>query len=175
MSDEQGEYEQHMGDEVYQPDQSEVQDDAGVLDPEDSLDERGVNPAIDEGYSPPEKPLAAQSRGTTAAEQRERDSLDERLRAERPDVEPPPGDGIGDLPGGSGERVDAEVGDRRAGRLTAAGEASRPAGATDDTVAEETGVAGGAASAEEAAVHVVDEPAEAPPAPGEDGNGPPPA
>ncbi|MFJ8787655.1 DUF5709 domain-containing protein [Streptomyces sp. NPDC102462] len=167
MSNEQGEYE-HMGDEVYQPDRSEVQDDAGVLDPEDSLDERGVNPAIDEGYSPPEKPLAAHSRGTTAAEQRERDSLDERLRAERPDVAPPPGDGIGDLPGGSGERVDTEAGDRRAGRLTAAEEAS---GATDDTVAEETGVAGGAASAEEAAVHVVDESAQA----GEDGNGPPPA
>ncbi|MDO0931408.1 DUF5709 domain-containing protein [Streptomyces sp. DG2A-72] len=158
MPDEQREYDdESMGDEVYQPDDSEVQDDAGVMDPEDTLDDRGIDPAIDEGYSPPEKPLAVQRRGTTAAEQRERDSLDERLQAERPDTEPPPGDEIGDVPDGEGEPVDAEAGDRRAGRLTAAAEGAET---QDDTVAEDAGIAGGAASSEEAAVHVVDNPAE---------------
>lgn len=66
----------------------------------------------------------------------------------------PAGDGVGDLPGGDGEPVDSEVGDARAGRLVAPDE-----GAHTDTVSEEVaedvGIDGGAAGAEEAAVHVI--------------------
>ncbi|MBB1242343.1 hypothetical protein GL263_01945 [Streptomyces durbertensis] len=149
-----------MGDEVYQPEERpqgwEVEDDAAQLDPEDSLVERGANPAIEEGYSPPEKPLAAESWGTTAAEQHEREPLEGRLAREEPDVAAPAGDGVGDVPGGEGEPRDAEVGDRRSGRLVAQDEGVR----TDrekDLVAEDVGVDGAAASAEEAAVHTVEE------------------
>ena len=68
-----------MGDEVYQPDRSEVQDDAGLMDPEDTLNDRGINPALDEGYSPPEKPMEVNRFGTTASEQRRGESLEQRL------------------------------------------------------------------------------------------------
>src|SRR6516164_9174934 len=102
-----------MGDQVYQPDGSEVQDDIGPLEPEDTLDDRGVESALDEGYNPPEHPLGVQRWGTTAAEQREGESLDLRLRAELPEVATPDGDGIGDAGGTDGEPLDPEFGDRR--------------------------------------------------------------
>lgn len=57
-----------MGDDVYQPDGSEVQDDAGLLDVSDTLDDRGIDEALDEGYSPPEKPWGVEHNGVTAAE-----------------------------------------------------------------------------------------------------------
>ncbi|MCZ9337026.1 hypothetical protein NGM37_04440, partial [Streptomyces sp. TRM76130] len=65
---------------------------------------------LDEGYSPPEKPLGVDKVGTTAAEQHDGETLDERLSQEVPDVSPPVGDGIGDDPDGAGEPVDPEAG-----------------------------------------------------------------
>lgn len=53
---------QAWGDDVYQPDGSEVQDDAGVLDYEDTL-EGPVGDPLDGGYSPPERPLGAEHTG----------------------------------------------------------------------------------------------------------------
>ncbi len=153
------------GDEVYQPqpDDSEVSDDAALMDPLDTLDDRGVDPALDEGYSPPEKPLEVDRTGTTAAEQRRGESLDQRLAEEVPDQPDPRdevADGIGDAPGAEGEPVDPQAGDERSGRLVGSDEGvPRPAGSqVDDVTAEEAGIAGGAASAEEAAVHTVDDP-----------------
>ncbi|MFF3763744.1 DUF5709 domain-containing protein [Streptomyces sp. NPDC001922] len=145
-----------MGDEVYQPDGSEVQDDAGLLEPEDTLDDRGVREVLDEGYSPPESPWAVESRGTTAGEQHRGEPLEERLAHEMPDVTEPEGDGIGDLPGGDGELWDDEVGDRRAGRLVAPDEGAH-SDEEKDMVASDMGIDGAAASAEEAAVHIVPE------------------
>jgi hypothetical protein len=143
-----------MGDEVYQPDGSEVQDDAGLLDVSDTLDDRGVDEALDEGYSPPERPWGVEHSGVTAAERQRGESLDERLAEEIPDVAVQVGDGIGDLWDGDGELVDDEVGDRRAGRLIAPDE-----GAHEDTekdlIAYDAGVDGAGASAEEAAMHVI--------------------
>jgi hypothetical protein len=131
-----------MGDEVYQPDGSEVQDD------------RGVDEALDEGYSPPERPWGVEHTGVTAAERQRGESLDERLAEEIPDVAVQVGDGIGDLWDGDGELIDDEVGDRRAGRLIAPDE-----GAHEDTekdlIAYDAGVDGAGASAEEAAIHVI--------------------
>jgi hypothetical protein len=142
-----------MGDQVYQPDQSEVQDDAGVLEPEDTLDDRGIDQALDEGYSPPERPWGAESVGTTAEEQQHGETLDERLAREIPDTGVPEGDGPGDAPGTDGELLDDEVGADRAGRLTVPDGEDRPG--AEGMVAKDVGIDGAAASAEEAAVHVV--------------------
>ena len=49
------------------------------LEPERSLDDRGVDDPLDEGYSPPEKPSELLRHG-------EHQTLDERLAAEEPDV-----------------------------------------------------------------------------------------
>lgn len=143
-----------LGDEVYQPQEdADVRDDDGILDPEDTLNERGSDP-YEEGWSPPERPLATDHAGTTAREQREGETLDQRLAEERPDVAPQPGDDVGDLPGGEGEMLDDEVGDARAGRLVAPDEGVRE-DTEKDMLAEDVGIDGGAASAEEAAVHLV--------------------
>ncbi|WP_371494222.1 DUF5709 domain-containing protein [Kitasatospora sp. NBC_00374] len=140
------------GDDVYQPDGSEVTDDTGVLDNEDTLVDRGADP-YDEGWSPPERPLAVERFGTTGNEQAEGQTLDRRLAEELPD--PALGDltettdGLGDASDTDGELVDDEVGDGRAGRLVASD------GRRGGMFASDIGIDGAAASAEEAAVHVV--------------------
>ena len=58
-----------MGDEVYQPEGSDDREDEGILDPEDTLNDRGTDP-YEEGWSPPERPLGVEHQGTTAREQR---------------------------------------------------------------------------------------------------------
>ena len=144
------------GDDVYQPDGSEVQDDAGLLDAEDTLESDGVSNPLEGGWSPPERPWAVEHVGVTAAEGHDGETLDQRLAEEVPDITVPDGDGIGDWPDGDGEPLDDEVGDARSGRLVAPDE-----GAHEDEenglVATDVGIDGAAASAEEAAVHIVDE------------------
>ncbi|MFF3906761.1 DUF5709 domain-containing protein [Streptomyces sp. NPDC001848] len=144
------------GDDVYQPDGSEVQDDAGLLDAEDTLESDGVTNPLDRGWSPPERPWAVEHVGVTAAEGHHGETLDQRLAEEIPDIAVPDDDGIGDWPDGDGEPLDNEVGDARSGRLVAPDE-----GAHEDEenglVATDVGIDGAAASAEEAAVHIVDE------------------
>ena len=145
-----------MGDEVYQPAGPEGREDEGILDPQDTLVERGSDPH-DEGWSPPERPLGVEHGGTTVREQREGESLDQRLSEERTDpaaAEPTDADDVGDLPAGEGEPLDDEVGDDRAGRLVAPDEGAHE-DAEKDMLAEDVGIDGGAASAEEAAVHRV--------------------
>ncbi|MFJ9907217.1 DUF5709 domain-containing protein [Streptomyces sp. NPDC101152] len=144
-------------DDVYQPTgTNEEQEDAAPLDLEDALDERDYDDTLDEGYSPPEKPLGVTRHGTTAAERHDGESLDQRLAEEVPDVSVPPGDAVGDLPGGEGEPVDPEAGTDRAGRLVAPDEGAHP-DTTKEAVASDVGIDGGAAGAEEAAVHVVED------------------
>ncbi|WP_234538704.1 DUF5709 domain-containing protein [Streptomyces sp. R39] len=145
-----------MGDEVYQPDGSEVQDDAGLLDASDTLDYRAGEEALDEGYSPPERPWAVEHTGVTAAEGRRGETLDERLAEEVPDVGVPEGDGLGDAWDTDGELLDDEVGDGRAGRLLAPDEGAHEV--TDSGLfASDRGLDGAGASAEEAAMHVIPE------------------
>ncbi|MFH8795857.1 DUF5709 domain-containing protein [Streptomyces sp. NPDC017941] len=146
---------QNMADDAYQPTgTNEEQEDAAPLDLQDAVDERTYDDMLDEGYSPPEKPLGVTKTGTTAAEQHEGESLDERLRQEVPDTEPLPGDGIGDLPGGEGEPLDPETGAKRSGRLVAPDEGAHP-DTTKELIADDAGIDGGAAGAEEAAMHEV--------------------
>ncbi|MFJ3672770.1 DUF5709 domain-containing protein [Streptomyces sp. NPDC090106] len=144
------------GDDVYQPDGSEIQEDSGLLDAEDTLDNDGVDDPLDRGWSPPDRPWAVEHSGVTAAEGHRGETLDERLAEEVPDIAVPDGDGIGDVDGTDGELLDNEVGDRRSGRLVAPDE-----GAHEDEesalVATDVGIDGAAASAEEAAMHIVDE------------------
>ncbi|WP_299537142.1 DUF5709 domain-containing protein [uncultured Streptomyces sp.] len=144
------------GDDVYQPTGDDSQNPpTDDLDLENVLDERDLDDQMEEGYSPPEKPLGVEKYGTTGAEEREGESLDQRLAQETPDVEPVPGDGIGDLTDGDGEPEDDVVSDGpRAGRL--AQDRSEP-GRANDVVAHDVGIDGGAASAEEAAVHLVED------------------
>jgi hypothetical protein len=136
------------------PENRSDEDDSGVLEPEDSLDDRGVGDVLDEGWSPVEKPLASTGWGTTAREEADREPLDARLARELPDAADRPGDDLGDASDTDGELLDDEVGDRRAGRLVDADD-----GGTTDTddrlYARDEGIDGAAASAEEAAVHVV--------------------
>ncbi|RII15325.1 hypothetical protein DSC45_18645 [Streptomyces sp. YIM 130001] len=147
------------GDEVYQPDGSEVQDDAGLLDGSDTLDGPLDGSPLDQGYVPPDRPLAVEHTGVTAAERSRGETLDQRLAEEIPDVAPLDGDGIGDAVDTDGEPLDDEVGDRRAGRLVAdaAGldDEDYPDFASRDLDARDVGIDAGAASAEEAAVHVI--------------------
>ncbi|MEI7031740.1 DUF5709 domain-containing protein [Streptomyces pratensis] len=146
---------QGRGDDVYQPQNDDGQDPPGdELDMENALGERDLDDHMEEGYSPPERPLAVDKFGTTGTEERRGESLDQRLSQEVSDVERPVGDGIGDLPGGEGEPQESIRGGERAGRLSAVAD---PTGRNTDVFAEDVGIDGGAASAEEAAVHVVDD------------------
>ncbi|WP_328369180.1 DUF5709 domain-containing protein [Streptomyces sp. NBC_00445] len=144
------------GDDVYQPDGSEVQDDAGLLDVQDTLVDDGVDDPLDRGWSPPDRPWAVERSDVTAAERLHGETLDQRLAEELPDLTEPDGDGIGDSQGTDGELWDNEVGAVRSGRLVAPDE-----GAHEDEesamVATDVGIDGAAASAEEAAMHIVDE------------------
>ncbi|WEH38413.1 DUF5709 domain-containing protein [Streptomyces sp. AM 2-1-1] len=139
------------GDDVYQPQPEEASDPAEQPDTEDTLTDSDLADALDEGYSPPDRPWAVEDVGTTASEQHDGESLDSRLSRERPEVAAGDSDGAGDLPGGEGEPWDDEVGTDRAGRLTQQADGTVPATLT----ANDVGVDGAAASAEEAAMHVV--------------------
>ncbi|MGW1160175.1 DUF5709 domain-containing protein [Streptomyces sp. NPDC002513] len=143
-----------MGDEVYQPDGSEVQDDVGLLDASDTLDYGGGDESLDEGYSPPERPWGVQHAGVTASEQQRGESLDERLAEEVPDIGFPEGDDLGDAWDTDGELIDDEVGGERAGRLLAPDEGSHE-NTESDLFASDVGLDGAGASAEEAAIHLI--------------------
>src|SRR5947209_6988761 len=128
------------------------------LEPEDVLEDESTEDVLESGYVPEDRPWAVDDWGTTDLEQEEGESLDGRLAREVPDADDDGdgGDDIGDLPGGDGELRDDEVGDRRAGRLSFSDAGTDSAEDTDpDLEAFDEGVDGGAASAEEAAVHVV--------------------
>jgi hypothetical protein len=140
-------------------------DDEGQLSAEDTLEDRGLDDALDEGYSPPERPRGLDAFGTTAAEQEQGESLDQRLRQEEPD---PASDADLDAPRSRSDYDDDEarseadeffeddqVGDERSGRLLAPDEGYM-SDLEKDEVAEDAGIDGGAASAEEAAVHIIE-------------------
>lgn len=127
------------------------------LEPEDTLIERGIDDMLDEGYSPPERPYGRGAFGPS-------ESMDQMLAEEEQD----PASRI-DVPLDEDEQQRSdederetefpqrgEVGRARAGRLVAPdwgfGE-----DAEAELVAEDVGISGGAASAEEAAVHIIED------------------
>ena len=119
------------------------------LQPSDTLEDRGVDDVLDEGYSPPDREPA---RLRHPHEVDEPETLDERLAEEEPDVSVDPDDDDD----ADTFRTDAEdeVGDDRTGRLVAQNEGS---GSDDDSEmwATDAGIDGAGASAEEAAMHVI--------------------
>jgi hypothetical protein len=143
---------------IYGTDGTDPEEASGLLEAEDTLDDvRGVRDVLDTGWSPPDRPWAVDDWGTTEAEESAGESLDGRLARELPDRFDDDGDGLGDLSGSDGELRDDEVGDVRAGRLVDAGDGGT--GDTDDEMwARDAGIDGAAASAEEAAVHVIGDP-----------------
>ena len=126
-----------------QMEQSEVLD---QRQPEDTLEDRGVDDVLDEGYSPPES-YRGEGFGTTADEALEGESFDQRVAQEVPEPDPYEP---------QGEQVGGEVGRERAGRLV-----DPDQGIGEDTesdlVGDDVGIDGAGASAEEAAVHVVED------------------
>ena len=131
-------------------------DDDNQLQQDDTLIDRGVDDVLDEGYSPPDRLYGRGAFGP-------RESIDQQLAEEEQD----PLSRIGNpLDPDEQQRSDEaereiefpqlrEVGRVRAGRLVAPDE-----GFGEDTeaelVAEDVGISGGAASAEEAAMHIID-------------------
>ncbi|MGQ0632619.1 MAG: DUF5709 domain-containing protein [Sporichthyaceae bacterium] len=112
-----------------------------------TADDRGLPEPLDEGYSPPERWSTAQGFGNTEWEADQGDSLDHRLAQEVPDS---PAPAVGEMVGG-------EVGTARAGRLVEDDEGARTD--TDpELYATDVGIDGAGASAEEAAMHVIDDP-----------------
>ena len=150
---------QGRGDDVYQPDGSEVQDDEGLLDQEDTLLGGGVTDPLDQGYSPPERPWGVEHTGVTGMEQRLGETLDERLSEEIPDLFLAEGEGIGDGWDNDGEALYDEVGAARPGRLSAPDEGMRDDDESDEEelIADDVGIDGADTSAEEAAVHLVED------------------
>ena len=139
-------------------------EDYQVLDASDTLiGEPGDDP-LDRDVAPPERWSAGMRFGSTAGEQESGESLDQLLAEEEPDTvldyeDDEPGDITGDQDAGD-EDVDGllldEGPDPRAGRLVAEDEGAHP-DYEADLVARDAGIDGGAATAEEAAMHVVDE------------------
>jgi hypothetical protein len=99
-----------------------------------------VDDPLDEGYSPPERYSPLIRKG-------EHETLDERLAEEIPEPDP-------DVMQDQEIVNDGEVGEERAGRLVEPNEGIGP-DAESDLVGTDVGIDGGAASAEEAAVHIV--------------------
>jgi hypothetical protein len=108
------------------------------------------------GYSPADRPWVSNDWGTTDREEEAGESLDGRLARELPEGATDEGDGLGDASDTDGELRDDEVGDERAGRLSDS-EGDGLSDTDDELYAEDEGIDGAGASAEEAAVHVVRE------------------
>ncbi len=133
-----------------------------------------VDDMLDTSYSPPERPRGLDGYGTTAAEQERGETLDQRLAQEEPDpamdVDLVEGEPSAGAAGGDEVLDDGEVGDVRAGRLVDPDE-----GLGEDTekdlIAWDAGIDAGAASAEEAAMHVVDDEDDLEPDPRDPGRG----
>jgi hypothetical protein len=128
-------------------------DDEDQLQPEDSLGDDDVADILDRGYSPPERWSPAQGYGNTPREEAEGETLAQRLRQEEPEPDPYAEDDSDDS---QDEDDDHEVGGRRAGRLVDPDQ-GQGMDTEKDLVGDDVGIDGAGASAEEAAVHIIDD------------------
>ena len=132
-------------------------------DASDTLDGNPGDDPLDTGVIPPQHWSAGMRYGDTAEEEEAGEPLDQLLAEEEPDVAFDPDD---EPPGDPGDEDAAEEyvdglllddgPDPRAGRLVAEDEGAHPVSEAD-LVANDAGVDSGAATAEEAAVHVVED------------------
>lgn len=132
------------------PDASEQLD---QLQSDDTLVDRGVDDVLDEGLITADHWSQAERFGMTAAEQRQGPSLDDWLKQEEPEVAA--GDDGPDEDDDEDDLVH-EVGRSRSGRLTAVASSGDDDPASD-IYGIDVGIDGGAASAEEAAMHVIED------------------
>ena len=133
------------------PDIDDPEDD-GVLDPADSLSGDDLNSdVLDRGIDAGDRYRASERFGTTANEQSRGESLDQLLAEEEPDVSAEYDDEDEDVPADLGSTTQP-----RAGRLVEPDEGSHE-DVDADVYATDAGIDGAGASAEEAAVHLVDD------------------
>jgi hypothetical protein len=167
--------------------ESEDLEDFETRDASDTLAGNLGDDPLDTGLAPPERWSAAMRYGTTAQEQEQGESLDQILAEEEPDVfaqqSPEDGDDEEDEDDDeddadyasnadytasddddeedvADEDIDGQLlddgADPRSGRLVAPDEGTRADGEAD-LVATDVGIDGGGASAEEAALHVIED------------------
>ena len=148
-------------------------EDYEVLDSGDTLDGPPGDDPLDRGVVTPDRWSAGVRFGTTGEEQEEGESLDQLLAEEEPDlsadaedVDDEPPDEVGLDENATGDDVRRysldEGADPRAGRLVSEDEVSYDTDDAaladrDDLVAYDAGIDSGGATAEEAAVHEVDD------------------
>jgi Family of unknown function (DUF5709) len=140
-------------------------EDYEVEDSTDTLQGAPGDDPLDRGVVPPERWSAGMRFGSTADEQASGESLDQLLAEEEPDT---PFDVDDDLPEDTEDEDEDEAEeyvdgllldngpDPRAGRLVAEDEGAHP-DEEEDLVARDAGIDGGGATAEEAAMHVVED------------------
>ncbi len=144
-----GGFDDNTGGEVYHG--YSVDDEDQPQSTHDSLsDSDRVAEPLDEGYSPPEKWSPAEGYGNTPLEEELGETLDQRLAQEIPEPDPY------QLAEEEGETVTGEVGSQRTGRLVD-DDMGMGVDTEKDLVAEDVGIDGAGASAEEAAVHTIEE------------------
>ncbi|GAB2968600.1 DUF5709 domain-containing protein [Nocardioides montaniterrae] len=124
-------------------------DDEDQLEPGDTLEGDDVKDELDRGYSPPERYSSAQRWGNTPWEAEHAQPLADRLAMEEPETDPYAEDDTDECES-PGEH---EVGSRRAGRLVAHDNGDH---VEQDVWGDDVGIDGAAASAEEAAMHIID-------------------
>ncbi len=130
------------------PDESEQLD---QLQPEETLIDRGVDDVLDEGYIPPDNWSPAEGFGNTAEEMRRGETLEQRMKQELPEEDRAP------KPHWNPTKEKREVGSKRAGRLVDANHGYIGPDNEAESIAEDVGRAGGAACAEEAAMHIIED------------------
>jgi hypothetical protein len=146
--------------------ESEDLADYEVLDANDTLAGDPGDDPLDRGIVPPER-WSAGTRYALSGEE-DAESLDELLAEEEPDISADSDDESWDENETDDDVTRLELDDEpdpRAGRLAAAeadvyGEDDVPAVQDGELLATDTGIDGGGATAEEAAVHVTDDPAQ---------------
>jgi hypothetical protein len=135
------------GDSVYEggsgdPNEGGPNEGAENLDPVENLTGDDPDEIMQTSYVPPHREPYNLRHAPTPLEEREGESLDEKLAEEEPDI--------------SADDVPFEEAQPRAGRLVAPDEGAHPDEEKDE-IATDVGPAGYASSAEEAAVHIIDE------------------
>lgn len=130
------------------PDESEQLD---QLQPDETLLDRGVGDVLDEGYVTAERWSPAMGFGNTPAEMKRGETLEQRIAQEAPEDVPD------DTPWNPDPNESREVGHQRSGRLVDANGGYQGEDAEAESVGHDVGIDGGAASAEEAAMHIIDD------------------
>lgn len=130
------------------PDEAEQLD---QLQPEETLLDRGVDDVLDEGYVTADNWSPAQGFGNTAAEMRQGETLE--MRVKQDFVAPPKPEG----PWNPDPYEVRQVGHDRAGRLVDANGGYQGEDQESESIGRDVGIDGGAATAEEAAMHIIDD------------------